>query len=98
MLTVKVKAHQCLLDLSMQEKGSINTLFDFAAVNNISITDNLIAGQSMLIPDTEITEKNTYQYLRDNNIIPANAYTQEDEASIKGGISYMGVQIDFRIS
>lgn len=98
METVNVKPHQCLLDLSMQLKGSINALFDFAMANGISVTDDLTSGSTLWAPDTEIIDRRTYQTLRDEKVIPSNAYTAEDEAAIKGGIGYMGIQIDFRVS
>ncbi|MVT09876.1 hypothetical protein [Chitinophaga tropicalis] len=98
METVNVKPHQCLLDISIQEKGGIGALFDFAVVNDRSITDDLKAGGILLIPDTEIINKRTFQLYEDEGVIPANAYTADDDAAIKGGIGYMGIQVDFRVS
>jgi hypothetical protein len=98
METVNVKPHQCLLDLSMQLKGSIEDLFSFAIANGISITDDLSSGSTVWVPDTAIIDRRTFQTLRDENIIPSNAYTAEDEAAIKGGIGYMGIQVDLRVS
>jgi hypothetical protein len=98
METVNVQPHQCLLDLSMQLKGGIDALFDFAIANGISITDDLTAGSTLWVPDTEISDRRTFQTLRDEGVIPSNAYTAEDETAIKGGIGYMGIQVDFRVS
>lgn len=98
MATVNVKPHQCLLDLSMQEKGSIAALFEFALLNNHSITDDLIAGNTMLVPGSDILDMEVWQTLNRAAIIPANGYTAEDERVIKGGIGFMGLQIDFRVS
>ncbi|WP_044217610.1 hypothetical protein [Chitinophaga pinensis] len=98
METVNVKPHQCLLDLSMQLKGSIDALFDFAIANGISITDDLRSGSMIWVPDRAIIDRRTFQTLKDEEAIPANAYTTEDEAAIKGGIGYMGIQVDLRVS
>jgi hypothetical protein len=98
METVNVKPHQCLLDLSMQTKGRIDALFDFAIANGISITDDLTSGGTLWAPDTEIIDRRTLQTLTDEKVIPSNAYTAEDNAAIKGGIGYMGIQIDLRVS
>jgi hypothetical protein len=98
METVNVKPHQCLLDLSMQLKGGIDALFDFAIANGISITDDLISGSTLWVPDTNIIDRRTFQTLRDEQVIPANAYTANDEAAMKGGIGYMGIQVDLRVS
>jgi hypothetical protein len=98
METVDIKPHQCLLDIAMQTKGSIDTLFEHASENGFSITDNLTPGKYLQVPDVTVTNKRVFQYLRDNGIFPANAFTAEDEAAIRGGIGYMGIQIDFRVS
>lgn len=98
METVNVKPHQCLLDISMQEKGSIAALFDFALVNARSITDDCIAGETLFIPDIDITDMRVWQELQEEGVVPSNGYTTEDAAIVMGGIGYMGVQLDFRIS
>ncbi|MCW3467645.1 hypothetical protein [Chitinophaga nivalis] len=98
METVKVKPHQCLGDLALQGKGSMQALFDFAVVNNCSITDDLVAGNTLLVPDIAVIDKRIFQQLRDAAVIPANGFTAADEAAMKGGIGYMGIQIDCRVS
>ncbi|UPK68131.1 hypothetical protein [Chitinophaga filiformis] len=98
METINVKPHQCLMDLSMQQKGSINAMFDFAMANGISITDDLTSGSALWVPDVEVIDRRTLLTLKEELVIPANGYTVEDEAAIKGGIGYMGIQMDFRVS
>lgn len=98
METVNVKPHQCLLDISIQEKGGIGALFDFAVVNGRSITDDLTSGGTLLVPDTALINKRIFQLYEDESVIPANAYTADDDAAIKGGVGYMGIQVDFRVS
>lgn len=97
MKTVNVKPHQCLLDIAMQEKGSIAALFDIAGVNARSITDDFV-GESIFIPDTPVTDMRTWQELNEEGVIPANGYTPDDIAAVQGGIDYMGIQMDFRVS
>lgn len=98
METVNVKPHQCLLDISMQEKGSIAALFDFAVANARSITDDFTAGESLQIPEIEILDRVVWQELQEVGVVPSNGYTTEDIAIVVGGIGYMGIQQDFRIS
>ena len=98
METVNVKPHQCLLDLSMREKGSIDALFGFALANGLSITDDLLSGSDLWTPDVEISDRRTFKTLREEQVVPANTYTAEDKAAINGGIGYMGIQVDFRVS
>ncbi|WP_343671826.1 hypothetical protein [Chitinophaga sp.] len=98
METVNVKPHQCLLDISMQEKGSTAALFDFAVANARSITDDLIAGESLFIPDIDIVDRSVWQELQEEGVVPSNGYTTEDTAIVLQGIGYMGIQLDYRVS
>ena len=98
MKTVNVKPHQCLLDIAMQEKGSIAALFDFALANTRSITDDYLAGESLFIPDIDVIDMRMWQDLQSEGVIPANGFTPEEVVNVLGGIGYMGVQLDLRIS
>ena len=44
---VTVKLHQTLLDLAIQENGSIENALQWAVSNDLSLTDDLVAGQSI---------------------------------------------------
>ena len=52
--------HQNLFDISIQEFGNIEALFDIAMVNGLSITDDLVAGQELIIPKTDYLGNEIY--------------------------------------
>lgn len=45
-----VRSRQNLLDIAIQESGTLASLFEIALLNNVSITDDLTAGQEIKIP------------------------------------------------
>jgi hypothetical protein len=52
MATTQVSSGQCLIDVAIQEYGSIEALFDLAKDNNLEVDDDLIPGQVLQIRDT----------------------------------------------
>jgi hypothetical protein len=47
---VVVNHNQTLLDIAMQECGSATALVDLALLNGISITEDILPGNSLLLP------------------------------------------------
>lgn len=98
-MTTKIYNRQWLGDKSLELAGNMLALFELARENELSITDDLIAG-SMInsdLSDDIITDKEVLRYYA-GKIHPATALTAEDIAAEKGGIGYMGIQIDFKVS
>jgi hypothetical protein len=54
---------QSLLDVALQELGSVETLFDLADANGLAITDELAAGQVLAVPASAATVVYTVNYL-----------------------------------
>ncbi len=50
MSTTTVTAGQSLVDVAIQELGSLDALFDLAAANGLAITGALSAGQVLEVP------------------------------------------------
>ena len=45
-----ITAGQCLLDVALQELGSLDALFDLADANGLGVTDALAPGLVLLVP------------------------------------------------
>ena len=72
---------QSLLDIALQECGTVEALIALCADNNLSITEDLSVGQILQIDGAKIVNKAVVQYYRDNNItlatdIPKPNYPQ----------------------
>lgn len=92
---ITVIENQSLLDISIQENGSILSVFDLAVINQISITDELVPGQKIkpmksITDNDEISNyfKNRNQMIATNNIPVVNA----------AGIGKMSIGLNFTIA
>ena len=98
MKTVIVKSGQTLLDIALQEKGSIEAIEEIAALNGLSVTDELIAGAVLEIP-ASTWNKLVENYCRDNDVSPSTALSADNlEDMWKGGIGFMVIGVDFEIA
>lgn len=61
-----------------------------ARLNNLNVTDALVAGQVLALPD--IINKRIEKVVRDNNYQPAAGAEQSDE-----GIGYWAIEVDFEV-
>lgn len=99
--------NQTILDLSMQELGSVEYMFEVAMANGLSITDKLAAGNDILIPVIETTsrEKETARILQQKRNKPASDDDEPENQLPPSGIGYMKIinpaspsSIDFIVS
>lgn len=72
---MKVLEGQTIFDVAIQECGSAEAGYDLAMLNGISVTDDLTAGQELLVP--EATNKQIKAYYSQKNIKPATAYRED---------------------
>lgn len=89
------KQGQWLGDITVREAGSIEGLIDMAVKNEISTTDALEIGTSLLNPDP--INRRVINYYKRNNIYPATSSDYKEE-QIGGGIGNMGIEINFVVS
>jgi hypothetical protein len=79
---------QSLLDIALQETGTIEGIFDLAVANDLSLTDALVPGQKL--SGTAVLNKGIQDYYTAKGITPATG-----DVTLLGGIGYMAVGIDF---
>lgn len=96
MNTAKVTQRQSIFDVAVQHCGSFEAAFDIAALNNIGLTDDLAAGNSLALP--EPTDSAAVRTLAVNRQLPATGCTQEEILDVTGqgeGIEFWIVESDF---
>ncbi|PCH69386.1 MAG: hypothetical protein COC06_07515 [Bacteroidales bacterium] len=86
---------QSLFDISIQEYGSLDKVFDLAEENDVSITDECEAG-TILKCNTD-SKSNVVNYLDVKGIKPVTG-TSNSISSKLGGIGYMSIGVDFIVS
>ena len=84
--------NQTLLDIAVQECGTVEAAFEIAERNGLALTDELNTGQKLDIVMTTTREESVVQELAADRIKPAAEVT---EMVPYGGIGFMGIEIDF---
>ncbi len=70
MNTVKVKAYQTMADIAIQEYGMLEAVCDIARSNQLGITETLVDGMLLVLPDVSYNKK-MKEHCKINNISPA---------------------------
>ncbi len=99
-MTVTALHNQSLLDLALQHTGTIESVFELAKDNALNITDDVVAGKTLVLPTEAFTNKDILAYYTAKNLQPATAFTKEDEQVAKRleGISIWAINLDFIVS
>lgn len=98
--TITVLNNQSLYDLAIQFTGYATNALLIALENSISPTDELVAGDSITIPDGIEVEDAIVSFFSNNNYIPASALTETQLQEVEGceGIGCWAIGIDFVVS
>ncbi|MRG45493.1 hypothetical protein GFS24_10225 [Chitinophaga sp. SYP-B3965] len=93
-----VRNEQNLLDIALQESGSILSVFELAIQNNISITATVTPGISLLCNNLS-GAKEILRYYKENNLFPATGNAVDLPVDLRPleGIDYWAVEVDFKV-
>ena len=99
-MTITVLHNQSLLDLALQHTGTIESIFEFAEANALNITNDVVAGRTLVLPTEAFTNKDILSYYTAKKLQPATAFTKADEEVFKRleGISIWAINLDFAIT
>lgn len=71
-MKIKVKEGQTLMDIAIQEFGSLEASLDIARLNDISITEVPEVDTILVLPD-RVYNRTMQQYCKNNDVSPATA-------------------------
>lgn len=92
-----IRPGQSVTDIAIEHAGQEDAAWTIAELNNISITEVLTAGQTLLIPDVDgNAQKRIVKVFSDNGYHPASDVDIDTE--ILEGIEYWGIEYDFIVS
>lgn len=97
---IRPQQNQNMLDIALQEYGSIETVFDVLEDNDrFDLTDNLSVYEDLHV-GREAFKKDIVAYYSANNVKPATGSTDEEELLIGvfTGIDFMIIEEDFFVS
>lgn len=96
-MKIIVLHNQSLFDVALQHSGSIESIFEIILANDLSLTDEVKAGQTLTIPDVILKNKDILGYYKAKKIQPATGFTAEDKQVLERqeGISIWAINLDF---
>lgn len=97
---VTVSYGQTWLDIALQELGDMERAMEIALLNDRSITDELQAGEELMVPDFDTEKRSIIQLFRNTANRPASSDTFSAAASgtIGEGIEFWAIEHDFVVS
>lgn len=89
--------NQSLFDVAVQEDGSFLAAFEWALANGLSITDELVPGQKLIAPNSELRNNEVADYFKGRNQMVATGFNIGDGNSMipELGIGTMAIGSTF---
>lgn len=88
-----------MLDLAIIAGGSIDCALEFAALNSVSVTDDVLISRCYDASGLSMIDSEALKQVNIEDVRPATAIRPQDMLACPcGGIGYMGVEIDFEVS
>lgn len=95
-MTITALHNQNLLDISVQHTGTVENCFKIAVSNGLSVSDDLVPGQEIIIPIDVVIDKEILNYYKAKEIQPATA--ELPKVNQLEGVDYWGIEYDFIVS
>lgn len=83
-MKIAVLNNQTLLDIAIRYFGTVEAVLAIAILNGISITEELVPGQTLELPNIDFGFQEVVAFFEVNKIQPATALTQEESDIIEG--------------
>ena len=93
-MKITVLHNQSLLDIAIQEYGTIEAVFELALANGLGIIDELIVGSKLTTPVVLIDNKDIIVYYKENTIIPVSSSNEVYDVPVIG-IGKMIIETNF---
>lgn len=74
---------QTLADIALRETGTVETMFDIADLNDLNVSDELIAGNEIKVP-VEVSDKAVAEFFRAKEFYPAAGYDMAELIPLSG--------------
>lgn len=91
---MRVKDNQSLLDVAVQTSGSVESAFEIAVKNNISVAGSLKAGDEL--ENVSVANNKIVDQFKIKELVSATAFNKDVRGQLSG-IDYMTIEEDFII-
>lgn len=95
--TLVISNRQSLFDIANQEYGNAQGAFEIARANNLSTTDSLEPGQSIIIPESKTKKTEVMAVIDRQRIKFSTAVNMTDFEPRQKGIGYMRIGSTFKV-
>lgn len=95
-MQLTVQHNQNLFDLSIQENGNVQTVFELALLNGLSITDNVVPSQKIEVVKSKLVVQELVDYFSNKKHVVATG-SVSDLVIARKGIGKMIVGKDFKV-
>lgn len=90
-----ISEKQTLLDIAIQETGSLESVFEIAEANGLVVSDILEPGLELKIPGGLIIDTDVFSFFQSNGLFPANGYSDDELQEKFDGIDFWAIEDDF---
>lgn len=98
MKSLTIIQNQSLLDVAVEQLGSVDRAFDIALLNGLEISADLFPGQELFLPEVLSADKDVAFYFANKKVATSQTFAQTEELSpILEGIGYMEIEYDFTV-
>lgn len=96
-MSIIVLNNQMLIDIAIRYFGTVEALVELAVLNGISITEELVPGQTLELPNIDYGFQEVVAFFKVNKKQPATALTQDNNEIIEGdsGIGFWIIEDNF---
>ena len=94
---IKILHNQSLLDIAIQHTGDVSNAFLIAKENSLAVSDFLVAGYELVIPNGASFNRDILNYYNAKQIRPATATTDDNIIPQLKGIGYMKIGGNFKV-
>ncbi len=98
METITVLHNQSLLDIAIQYTGIVENSFKIAVFNDIAVSDYLLSGMTLEIPDNIEKDFDVINYYLLHDLQPATGITNTSIIPTGKGIGSMQIANSFKVS
>lgn len=78
-MKITVLNNQTILDISIRYFGTADAAFEIATLNKLSLTDDLVPGQTLELPEVDYGEQETVMFFLVHKKQPATGYNEFSE-------------------
>lgn len=98
MRSIKVSEGQTLLDIAVEHCGDINAVYTIADLNLKGITDDLVIGEVLIVPDVDVTKADIVEMFKQPSRKPASGEDLNTSDVFGEGLEFWIIEEDFVIS